>query len=127
MSEPQVAGGPRSVLDAFQRVVSEETHTLRRWPELVWQQCYNELQWKGPEVQGAVADELIRRKARGARGPLIVTARREDGALLLRCPSCGLEEDIDEEELGRDVECPMGCGASLRVNPFVATRLASVD
>jgi WD40 repeat protein len=53
----------RIVLGAFARALSQESHVLSRRPELVWQQCFNRLQWNSAPVLQVLAAELSRRTA----------------------------------------------------------------
>jgi hypothetical protein len=47
------------VLEAFGKALGREAHNLTRWPDLLWQQLYNRLQWAdGPEKAGAVNEVL---------------------------------------------------------------------
>jgi hypothetical protein len=55
------------VLQAFSRALGREAHVLTRQTELLWQQMYNRLQWEGKEVKQALAPELEKRCAQGAR------------------------------------------------------------
>ena len=36
-----------NLLETFSRALARETHNLRRWPELLGQQLYNQCQWDG--------------------------------------------------------------------------------
>jgi WD40 repeat protein len=77
----------RPILEAFDRVLLREAHNLTRWPELLWQQLYNELQFERESVVATLAPELARRTAVGAppwlwrRTPL-----GQSGALLATLP-----------------------------------------
>jgi WD40 repeat protein len=53
----------RPVLEAFGRVLRLETHNLAKWPELLWQQLSNELQWEADEARTPLEAELTRRTA----------------------------------------------------------------
>jgi hypothetical protein len=47
MSRPAEGVAERArILDAFDRMIVRESHTLSRWPELTWQQLHNRLQWE---------------------------------------------------------------------------------
>jgi hypothetical protein len=58
----------------------------------------------------------------GPRRRIIVTAvdfGKGDGHVI-RCPFCNKSSPLKEEWLGQEIECPQeGCGAPLKVNPFV--------
>jgi WD40 repeat protein len=71
-SLPTARSDHRRVLEAFAKVLGREAHNLTRWPELLWQQLYNRLQWadglRGTGVITPVlAPELEERSRPGAR------------------------------------------------------------
>ena len=52
------------VLEAFARALSRETANLARWPDLLWQQLSNRLQWAAGPARSLVATEFeLRRTA----------------------------------------------------------------
>jgi WD40 repeat protein len=69
--EPRTPIERRMVLGAFGRAIDRETHNLSRWPDLVWQQLYNRLQWE-EEPAGLLGPERARRSAPG-RSPWMRT------------------------------------------------------
>jgi WD40 repeat protein len=59
------------VLTAFRKVLGQELHNLKEWPEVLWQQMYNRLQWidggdKDGPVSCVIAPEFKKRTAPGA-------------------------------------------------------------
>jgi WD40 repeat protein len=63
----ETADGQRTVaLAAFRRALVRETHVLRRYPELLWQQIHNRLQWEDEQVRACLAQELDRRSLPGS-------------------------------------------------------------
>lgn len=82
----------RTVLEAFSRTLNKEAHNLRQWPELLWQQMYNRLQWAdGEEKDGPVTEaiqpEFESRSSSDARSRLhLMTQSRESEALIHRTP-----------------------------------------
>ncbi|MGH3033970.1 MAG: WD40 repeat domain-containing protein [Gaiellaceae bacterium] len=62
----------RTVLEAFGRAIDREAHNLSRWPELLWQQGHNRLQWEDEPVPGLLEPERARRSTHG-RSPWIRT------------------------------------------------------
>ena len=62
---PEDAAGKRQeTLGALQRALRHEAHVLERWPELLWQQIHNRLQW----ADAAAARILGRKRGRGRPG-----------------------------------------------------------
>ena len=57
----------KTVLQAFSRVLQREAHMLAQYPDLLWQQMHNRLQWEGKEVEQVLAPELENRIAPGAK------------------------------------------------------------
>ena len=57
----------RTALDAFARALRRESHVLREWPELTWQQLHNRLQWAEPPLADRLSAERERRSLPGAR------------------------------------------------------------
>jgi WD40 repeat protein len=56
-------------------------------------------------------------------GPIVVTAVQLGSAAAVRCPGCLEQLPLEEDWLRREVSCPReGCGARMRVNPFVVGR-----
>ncbi len=45
----------KKVLEEFKRVVGQELHNLKEWPEILWQQMYNRLQWVDNKENGPVS------------------------------------------------------------------------
>ena len=35
----------KTVLEAFRKTIGQELHNLGDWPEILWQQMFNRLQW----------------------------------------------------------------------------------
>jgi WD40 repeat protein len=53
-------------------------------------------------------------------GPIIVTASEDEGGMVIRCPACWREHELERNLLGSVLICPTPeCRLSLRVNPFV--------
>jgi WD40 repeat protein len=72
----------QAVLQTFGRALDREAHNLARWPELVWQQLYNRLQWKEP-APGPLVEEFSRRSAQaGSAWMRLRSPYREAGGLL---------------------------------------------
>ena len=78
-----MAEDQRQILDAFSRTLRREAHVLTKHPDLLWQQLYNRLQWKGEDVNQVLAPELTQRSAPGCK-PWIRTRTsfRESKALV---------------------------------------------
>jgi hypothetical protein len=52
--------------------------------------------------------------------PLILTAQKVDGRLMIYCPVCNQNSQIDRKILGREITCPQTeCDASLKINKFI--------
>lgn len=45
----------RRVVLAFDRALGRETNNLARWPQLLWQQCYNDIRWQ----ESGAGEELV--------------------------------------------------------------------
>lgn len=63
----------RSTLQSFERAARREGHNLSRWPELLWQQLHNRLQWEAEPLPEVLAPELTRRTSPDS-GPWLRTA-----------------------------------------------------
>ena len=62
MGSTRVAVDPRgNVLQTFSKALGREQHVLNQYPDLLWQQLYNRLQWEGEEVEQVLAPELEKR------------------------------------------------------------------
>lgn len=49
----------KKVLEAFRKVLGKELHNLMIWPDILWQQMYNRLQWEdGEDGDGPVSNIL---------------------------------------------------------------------
>jgi hypothetical protein len=59
--EPKTPVERRMVLEAFGRAIDRETHNLSRWPDLVWQQLYNRLQWEGDPLPSLLTQRSTKR------------------------------------------------------------------
>jgi len=69
-------------------------------------------------VEGGVAYRL--ESVGLAYGPIIVTAAKGEQGIEVHCPACQQQIQIKKGSLGCEITCPQeGCGARLRVNPFV--------
>jgi DNA-binding beta-propeller fold protein YncE len=56
-------------------------------------------------------------------GPIIVTAAEREAGLVVRCPRCWQDHDLEADQLDSVITCPTsGCGLALRINPFVISR-----
>src|SRR3989442_1380156 len=53
---------PSTLLQVLDQTLRLEAHNLARSPELIWQQCYNELQWEDPSVPRALDQQFARRQ-----------------------------------------------------------------
>jgi WD40 repeat protein len=77
------------VLTVFRRVLGQELHNLSEWPEILWQQMYNRLQWVDDEggkrpVSQVITLEFQKRTSPGTKPWLHLKSRlRESSALLL--------------------------------------------
>ena len=77
------AGDQSGVLKAFARALTRESHVLQDYPDLLWQQLYNRLQWEGEELLDVIASEREQRCGSGAQPwPQIKTPYREAQSLL---------------------------------------------
>ena len=56
----------RQVLTRFSKAVKREAHNLQHWPDLLYQQLYNRLQWDEEPVPQVLKPEFERRTAPGA-------------------------------------------------------------
>ena len=71
------------VLKAFSRAFRREAHVLTQYPDLLWQQLYNRLQWEGEEVRHAISRDLAKRNVSGAKTWMrLSTPFRESKALV---------------------------------------------
>jgi WD40 repeat protein/formylglycine-generating enzyme required for sulfatase activity len=57
-----------TVLSAFQNALRKEIHTISEYPDLLWQQLFNQLSWEGQALQEVLVAELDSRMQPGA-GP----------------------------------------------------------
>lgn len=61
-------------------------------------------------------------------GPIITTATQRPAGLVLRCPCCKVEHNLEPEALGLERSCSTaGCGLRLRVNPFFVVAAPAID
>lgn len=79
----------RTVLEAFSRTLAREAHNLVQWPELLWQQMYNRLQWADDRdteglLQRMLQAELAERQQRGARSWLHLLTQPGESEALIR-------------------------------------------
>ena len=56
----------RQILTRFSKAIKREAHNLQHWPDLLWPQLYNRLQWDEEPVPQALKPEYERRTAPGA-------------------------------------------------------------
>lgn len=78
----------RTVLSAFSRGLDREAHNLAQWPNLLWQQFYNRLQWEDGALPHVLAPEWARRTAPGALPWLSTRTKfREANALVRTIPA----------------------------------------
>ncbi len=79
----------KEVLKSLKQVLSQERHNLLEWPEILWQQMYNRLQWVDEEgkdgpVTKTIEPEFEKRITPGARPWLHNKCRfRESEALVM--------------------------------------------
>ncbi len=73
----------KTVLKAFSRALGREAHVLTQYPDLLWQQLHNRLQWE-EEVEQLIAPDLAQRSAPGARPWLKTTTRLRESTALHR-------------------------------------------
>jgi WD40 repeat protein len=64
---PEKTSEQGTVLKAFLRALSRESHVLTHQPELLWQQLYNRLQWLEGPVAELAAAEWESRSSQGVR------------------------------------------------------------
>ena len=70
-------------LAAFSRALTREVYVLTQYPDLLWQQLYNRLQWEGEDVKQVLAPDLAERSMSGARPWIhLFTRLRESDALI---------------------------------------------
>ena len=79
----------RIVLKAFSRTLDQEAHNLQQYPQLLWQQMYNRLQWVGGENGGGelasiIEPELHERSKTGRRTWLHSLVRLRESSGLIR-------------------------------------------
>ncbi len=74
----------RTVLRAFSRSINREAHNLAQWPDLLWQQLFNRLQWEKEPVAEMLGPELERRTAPGAAPWLRRRTRTRESEALIR-------------------------------------------
>jgi len=52
--------------------------------------------------------------------PIILTPKKQNGRIIVRCPSCQQDHPIHETQLDHVINCPTeGCDLQLKINPFV--------
>lgn len=51
----------RTILESFSHAIGQESHVVLRWPQLLWPQVYNRLQWEDEPIPHVLAPELERR------------------------------------------------------------------
>ena len=105
------AGDQLTVLTSFARALSRESHVIRKSPELLLQQMYNQLQWEGGFVKERVeqrrrshagvdrpwlrtltpwqASEALLRTFAAHKGPLFACAYSADGRRVISCGDDG--------------------------------------
>ncbi len=49
----------KTVLEAFGKTLGQELHNLKEWPEILWQQMYNRLQWVDGEQSDGPVSKVI--------------------------------------------------------------------
>ncbi len=74
----------RATLAAVDRALRREAHVLAARPDLLWQQCYNRLQWEEEPVGEALAPELARRSVCGAAPWFRLRSRLSESEALVR-------------------------------------------
>ena len=52
----------KAILQAFSRTLMREAHVLTHYPNLLWQQMYNNLQWKWDTVKDVLSPPLAQRR-----------------------------------------------------------------
>jgi len=127
--------GRRKALGALERALRHEAHVLERWPQLLWQQVHNRLQWAGDgaarilsrkrepgraggqewlrtHIPPSESQALIRTLA-GHDGPVLCCAVSPDGT---RIVSAGLDGDVRLWDAGEGILAAVLRGHTERVH-----------
>ncbi|MBE0687477.1 MAG: hypothetical protein IH585_15920, partial [Anaerolineaceae bacterium] len=73
-----------TVLKAFSRAISRESHALTQNPTLLWQQLYNRLQWDQEEIKQKLVPEFIQRNVPGTKPWIKLTTPFRESTSLVR-------------------------------------------
>jgi WD40 repeat protein len=110
VSNTTAARNARQVLESFERVLRLETHNLAKWPELLWQQLYNELQFEDEPTVECVERERRRRSSSEAR-PWFHRLTRITQAKELRLTLMGHDGQVNACAISPDASFIVSAGA----------------